>query len=181
MYCIGQCSLSNRNNRLSDNTEATCNHDLVKELSGVQLRVQNCQCAITVTVSKYHKQKMALCGQVVNVSLAKRVLDRTPLLGRMMGQTDRQTDGRTPDRYIDPAPSCQKCRTAATSVYSTEQRQGSPCSITKHRVPELIPVLGSQPAGNVSHKPGGRLPLLSARLAVTLATLKRAATHFAAW
>jgi len=39
-------------------------------------------------------------------------------------------------------------------------------------VPELIPVLGSQPAGDVSHKPGGRLPLLSARHAVTLTTLK---------
>ena len=49
------------------------------------------------------------------------------------------------------------------------------------RVPELIPVLGSQPAGDVSHKPGGRLPLLSARPAVTPATLKRAATNFAAW
>ena len=43
------------------------------------------------------------------------------------------------------------------------------------RVEELIQVLGSQPAGDVSHKPGGRLPLLSARPAVTLATLKRAA------
>ena len=31
------------------------------------------------------------------------------------------------------------------------------------------------------HKPGGRLPLLSARPAVTPATLKRAATNFAAW
>ena len=51
----------------------------------------------------------------------------------------------------------------------------------KFRVPELIPVLGSQPAGDVSHKPGGRLPLLSARPAVTPATLKRAATNFAAW
>ena len=30
-------------------------------------------------------------------------------------------------------------------------------------------------------KPGGRLPLLYARPAVTLATLKRAATNFAAW
>ena len=50
-----------------------------------------------------------------------------------------------------------------------------------YRVPELIPVLGSQPAGDVSHKPGGRLPLLSARPAVTPATLKRAATNFAAW
>jgi len=50
-----------------------------------------------------------------------------------------------------------------------------------YRVPELISVLGSQPAGDVSHKPGGRLPLLSARPAVTFATLKRAATNFAAW
>ena len=54
-------------------------------------------------------------------------------------------------------------------------------SITERRVPELIPVLGSQPAGDVSHKPGGRLPLLSARPAVTPATLKRAAINFAAW
>jgi len=48
-------------------------------------------------------------------------------------------------------------------------------------VPELIPVLCSQPAGDVSHKPGSRMPLLSARPAVTLATLKRADTNFAAW
>ena len=41
--------------------------------------------------------------------------------------------------------------------------KGSPYSITEHRVPELIPVLGSQPAGDVSHKPGGRLPLLNYR------------------
>jgi len=45
----------------------------------------------------------------------------------------------------------------------------------------LIPVLGSQPVGDVSHKPGGRLPLLSARPAVTPAALKRAAASFAAW
>jgi len=48
-------------------------------------------------------------------------------------------------------------------------------------VPELIPVLGSHPAGDVSHKPGGRLPLLSARPAVTPATIETAATNFAAW
>ena len=42
----------------------------------------------------------------------------------------------------------------------------------KHRVPELIPVLGSQPAGDVNHKPGGKLPLQSTRPAVTLASLK---------
>ena len=54
-------------------------------------------------------------------------------------------------------------------------------SITERRVPELIPVLGSQPAGDESRKPGGRLPLLSARPAVTPATLKRAATNVDAW
>jgi len=59
--------------------------------------------------------------------------------------------------------------------------KGSPYSITERRVLEQIPVLGSQPAGDVSHKPGGRLPLLSARPTVTSATLKRAATNFAAW
>jgi len=59
--------------------------------------------------------------------------------------------------------------------------KGNPYSITEHRVPELIPVLGSQLAGDVGHKPGGRLALLSARPAVTPATLKRAATSFAAW
>ena len=59
--------------------------------------------------------------------------------------------------------------------------KGRAYSITERRVPELIPVLGSQPAGDVSHKPGGRLPLLSTRPAVTLTTLKRAATNFAAW
>jgi len=59
--------------------------------------------------------------------------------------------------------------------------KGSPYSNTECRVPELIPVFGSQPAGDVNHKPDGRLPLLSARPAVTLATLKKAATNFAAW
>ena len=54
-------------------------------------------------------------------------------------------------------------------------------SITERMVPELIPVLGSQPAGDVSHKPGGRLPILSARPAGTPAVLKGAATSFAAW
>ena len=63
----------------------------------------------------------------------------------------------------------------------SKKSKGSTCSITERRVPELIPVFGSQPAGDVSHKPGGRLPLLSARPAVTPATLKRAATSFAGW
>jgi len=50
--------------------------------------------------------------------------------------------------------------------------KGSPYSITERRVLELIPVLGSQPAGDVTHKPSSRLPLLFARPAVTLATLE---------
>jgi len=71
--------------------------------------------------------------------------------------------------------------------HANKKGKGSSHSITEHKVPELIPVLGSQPAGDVSHKPGGKLPLLSARPAVNLATLKRAATRikihkdFAAW
>jgi len=47
--------------------------------------------------------------------------------------------------------------------------KGSRYSITERTVPELISVLGSQLADGVSHKPCGRLPLLSARPAVTLA------------
>jgi len=59
--------------------------------------------------------------------------------------------------------------------------KGSPYSTVERRVPELILALGSQPAGDVSRKPGGiPLPLLSAKPSVTLATLKRAANDFAA-
>jgi len=47
--------------------------------------------------------------------------------------------------------------------------------------PGADPDSWQQPGGDVSHEPGGRLPLLSARPAVTLTTLKRAATKFAAW
>ena len=64
---------------------------------------------------------------------------------------------------------------------TSKKGKGRPYSIAERSVPQQIPVLGSLPAGDVSHKPGGRLPLLSARLAVTLATLKRGATNFAAW
>ena len=69
----------------------------------------------------------------------------------------------------------------ARNVHEYIKGKCNPYSITERRVPELISVLGNQPVGDVSHKPGGRLPLLSARPAVTLATLKRAATNFAAW
>ena len=73
------------------------------------------------------------------------------------------------------------CTTAEAICLNTNLKKGSPYSITERRVLELILVLGSQPAGDASHKLGSRLPLLSARPAVTPATLKRAATNFAAW
>jgi len=60
-------------------------------------------------------------------------------------------------------------------------KKGCPYSIAERRVPKLIQVLGSQPAVDVNHRPDGRLPLLSAGPAVTLAIFKRAATSFAAW
>jgi len=42
-------------------------------------------------------------------------------------------------------------------VYVCKKGKGSPYSIAKHRVLKLILVIGSQPAGDVSHKPGCRL------------------------
>jgi len=72
------------------------------------------------------------------------------------------------------------CLFVFLQCYHCKKGKGSPYSFTERRVLELVSVLGSQPAGDVSHKPGGRLPLLSARPAVTLATLKGAATSFAA-
>jgi len=45
-----------------------------------------------------------------------------------------------------------------TNLYVEVKGKGSPYSIAKRMVPELIPVLGSQPASDVRHKPGGRLP-----------------------
>ena len=68
-----------------------------------------------------------------------------------------------------------------SSSYLVGSRMEVAHSITERRVLELIPVLGSQPAGDVNYKPGGRLPLLSAKPAVTPATLKSTATSFAAW
>ena len=47
-------------------------------------------------------------------------------------------------------------------IAKRENSKKSPYSITERRVLELIPVLGSQPAGDVSSKPDGRLPLISA-------------------
>ena len=87
----------------------------------------------------------------------------------------------TPPRYTDISHHDTSAAAALLCIVKKVGLKGSPYSITDRRVPQLIPVLGSQPAGNVSHKPGGRLSLLSARPAVTLAIVRRAATNFAAW
>ena len=78
--------------------------------------------------------------------------------------------------YMSPSVKLRSFRS-----HDTSKLKGSTYSIIESRLPELVPVLGSQPAGDVSHKPGGRLPLLSAKPAVTPEILKRAATNFAAW
>jgi len=96
-----------------------------------------------------------------------------------------QSDALT-TRPLRPAEVCALlCRVPAlyfpAVLHKDYKGKGSPYSTAEHRVSELIPVLGSQPAGDVNHKPDGRLPLLSTRPAVTPATLKRAATNFAAW
>jgi len=44
-----------------------------------------------------------------------------------------------------------------TAFYAEMFKKGKG-RITEHRVPELIPVLGSQPTDGMSHKPDGRLP-----------------------
>jgi len=94
---------------------------------------------------------------------------------------DRQTDRQTGGSQHCLLPPMDAVHSKLSCWLWLVSQKGSPYSITERRVPELIPDLGSQPAGDVSHKPGGRLPLLSARIAVTFATLKRAATYFAAW
>ena len=54
--------------------------------------------------------------------------------------------------------SCEGRRPPCDTIRYDTIGKGSPYSTAERRVPELSPVLGSQPAGDVSHKPGGRLP-----------------------
>ena len=79
------------------------------------------------------------------------------------------------DRYhsthVDQSPKFTFRLSLTGRLRHVDKGKGSPYSINERRVPELITVLGSQPAGDVSHKPDGRLPSLSARPTVTPATL----------
>ena len=67
-------------------------------------------------------------------------------------------------------PRALNLRTISTQSAVTKKGKGSPYSTAEPSVQETIPVLGSRHAGDVSHKPGSRLPLLSARSAVTFPT-----------
>ena len=51
--------------------------------------------------------------------------------------------GHKAEAYSSRQPHWGKC-------YQVKKSQGSPYSITEHRVLELIPVLGRQPAGDMS-------------------------------
>jgi len=67
-----------------------------------------------------------------------------------------------------------------TSLQTNNHASTPPLSFLQAGCPSCRPtnsvkaLMEQQPAGDVSHKPGVRLPLLSARPAVTLATHKRA-------
>jgi len=69
-------------------------------------------------------------------------------------QTDNHTNTPLLNFYRLDVPDAQP-----TVSKHWKGKKGCPCSITEHRIPELISVLGRQPAGDVSHKPGSRLPL----------------------
>jgi len=73
--------------------------------------------------------------------------------------TRSPVDDIRPPQTSAPPPEKDRCKTSRIKYV---KGKGSPYSITERTVPELIPVLGSQPAGDLSHKPGGRLLLLSA-------------------
>ena len=117
-----------------------------------------------------------LCNVWVSVRLYVSSIDSRYLRARRTGYLSISAAGARAQQQMRVASCCEPRAEA-----QHKKGKGSPYSITERRVPELIPVLDSQPAGDVSHKPDGRLPLLSARPAVTPATLKRAATSFAAW
>ena len=123
------------------------------------------------------------CRSVARISLVvgtyhrDRLYDIYPLLGLLPPSLPTKPP---PCGHLFPDPN-QTLTLTGGGADGRDGKKGSPYSITERRVPELISVLGSQPAGDVSHKPGGILPVLSVRPAVTHATLERAATNFAAW
>ena len=91
----------------------------------------------------------------------------------------RVSQSDIPRQCQHPVIECNQTAHRASTQYNNSGtgKKSIPDAITECKVPELISVLGSQPTADVSHKPGSRQPLLSARPAVTPAILKRAATN----
>ena len=131
------------------------------------------------------------CAFNVKITIISKQLNRTPYqdcIFSLLYNSDRSLIATLQFRLLSKMEEDmttgwreKKRWTRPKQNHKIKKGKGSPYSITERRVPELIPVLGSQSAGDVSHKHGGRLLLLSARPAVTPASLKRAATNFAAW
>ena len=101
---------------------------------------------------------------------------RTDVSVSIVSCTEYETyrDRLCPSVRLSVCPGCFHCRfstirpfTFIVCIHGAKKEKGSTYSVTEHRVSELIPVLSSQHAGDVSHEPDGRLPLLSARPAVT--------------
>ena len=89
---------------------------------------------------------------------ARAVVDTS--LGALLQCCDVVWCSTEPMNVVFLRPAVQRCTNSMASMLllTRYHRSGgvkaSPYSITERRVPDLIPVLGSQPAGGVSHKPG---------------------------
>ena len=70
-----------------------------------------------------------------------------------MGDKEGTEEEKEGDLHPPHARSPSIFTTVAYTVHCVKKGKGSPYSIAERRVPELIPVLGSQPARDVSHKP----------------------------
>jgi len=115
--------------------------------------------------------------------------DRHPFNGPFSGTTrvGRYQKGKTNLDFTEARDSewqwHQPGHMQVCTLHQTDNHASTPpLKFFTGRMPFLPPNQQHQSAeGDASQKPGGRLPLLSAKPAVTLATLKRAATNFAAW
>jgi len=80
---------------------------------------------------------------------------------RQRKQTNMQTDKQSEQANRQTNLQQQYIGCCNVHVYGIHRwlknGKGNPYSITERRVPQLIQLLCSQPAGDVSHKPGGRL------------------------
>ena len=144
------------------------------------MNVLHPSCARPPRWSPPHYSDTEETGRSLHLSFATRRRTQRSLDLRLVDSVNSKPRESAAQHQRPDCVSRQRIRIETETTKSRKVKR-SPYSIAERRVPELIPVLGSQPAGDVSHTPGGRPPLLSAKPAVTLATLKRAATNLAAW